>query len=265
MRFRRRSWLWLVWALLLAGVAGLSGALSRGVRLERRRRVRPRARSGHRSCRRRHARSCAVARPVRDTERARAEGTRRGRDESRRPAADGSARHCSVAHLVAGVAVPLGELPRARPTSRSSDKKTESPPDTSGAVGRDKLMSTLNSNYVIQRKSDGAGAQHGVHRRVLGAGRRARPVRPARALRPVQQPLARDAPPTIRCSATLGDLYGISDTADPQGSWHLYAIDADPTDATWADYPDLGFSRSSVAIGINMFATGDARRTCADG
>src|SRR5437762_5926395 len=32
-------------------------------------------------------------------------------------------------------------------------KKTESPPDTNGAVGRDKLMSTLNSNYVIQRKS----------------------------------------------------------------------------------------------------------------
>jgi hypothetical protein len=33
--------------------------------------------------------------------------------------------------------------------------KTESPPDTNGAVGRDKLMVTLNSNYVIQRKSDG--------------------------------------------------------------------------------------------------------------
>lgn len=24
-------------------------------------------------------------------------------------------------------------------------------------------------------------------------------------------------------------LYGISDTADPQGGWHLYAIDADRT------------------------------------
>lgn len=34
--------------------------------------------------------------------------------------------------------------------------KTESPPDTSGAVGRDRLMVTLNNNYVIQRKSDGA-------------------------------------------------------------------------------------------------------------
>src|SRR5262249_2988749 len=34
-------------------------------------------------------------------------------------------------------------------------KVTESPPDTNGAVGRDRLMSTLNSNYVIQRKSDG--------------------------------------------------------------------------------------------------------------
>jgi hypothetical protein len=51
-------------------------------------------------------------------------------------------------------------------------------------------------------------------------------------------------------------LYGISDTSDPQGSWHLYALDADSTNATWADFPTLGFDQSTVAIGVNMFATG---------
>jgi hypothetical protein len=34
-------------------------------------------------------------------------------------------------------------------------RKRESPPDTNGAVGRDKLMVPLNSRYVIERKSDG--------------------------------------------------------------------------------------------------------------
>jgi hypothetical protein len=33
--------------------------------------------------------------------------------------------------------------------------RTESPPDTNGAVGRNRLMVTLNSNYAVERKSDG--------------------------------------------------------------------------------------------------------------
>ena len=56
--------------------------------------------------------------------------------------------------------------------------------------------------------------------------------------------------------ASSAILYGISDTSDPQGSWHLYAIDSDPTNATWADFPTLGFDHSTVAIGVNMFAAG---------
>ncbi len=49
--------------------------------------------------------------------------------------------------------------------------KTESPPDTNGAVGRDKLMVTLNNNYVIQRKSDGAVLSTSLHQRRSGPGR----------------------------------------------------------------------------------------------
>jgi len=134
-------------------------------------------------------------------------------------------------------------------------KKTESPPDTNGAVGRDKLMSTLNSNYVIQRKSDGKvlsrvsmtsfwsrlGMRHPFDPRVLYD-----PYSDRWLVSAANDPLL----------ASSAILYGISDTADPQGTWHLYAIDADPTNGTWADFPTLGFNQSTVAIGVNMFAAG---------
>ena len=139
-------------------------------------------------------------------------------------------------------------------------KKTESPPDTNGAVGREKLMSTLNSNYVIQRKSDGKvlsrvsmtsfwsrlGTRHPFDPRVLYD-----PYSDRWLVSAANDPLL----------ASSSILYGISDTSDPQGSWHLYAIDADPTNATWADFPTLGFDQSTVAIGVNMFAAG-ARDLC---
>jgi hypothetical protein len=134
-------------------------------------------------------------------------------------------------------------------------KKTESPPDTNGAVGREKLMSTLNSNYVIQRKSDGKvlgrvsmtsfwsrlGMRHPFDPRVLYD-----PYSDRWLVSAANDPLL----------ATSAILYGISDTSDPQGSWHLYAIDADPTNATWADFPTLGFDHDTLAIGVNMFVAG---------
>jgi hypothetical protein len=133
--------------------------------------------------------------------------------------------------------------------------KTETPPDTNGAVGRDKLMVTLNSNYVIERKSDGrvlstvsmdafwaaVGARHPFDPRVLYD-----PYSDRWLVSAAGDPLL----------ASSQILYGISDTADPQGTWHLYALPADGTGATWADFPTLGFSRNTVAIGVNMFARG---------
>jgi hypothetical protein len=50
-------------------------------------------------------------------------------------------------------------------------------------------------------------------------------------------------------------LYGVSDTPDPQGTWHLYALDTDATDLTWADFPTIGFNSTTVAIGLNMFSS----------
>jgi hypothetical protein len=131
--------------------------------------------------------------------------------------------------------------------------KTESPPDTDGAVGRDKLMVTLNSNYVIQRKSDGKVlSEVSMDTFWHGVGARS----------PFDPRVLYD-PYSNRWLVSAGDsplepgsliLYGVSDTGDPLGRWHLYALASDTTGATWGDFPTLGFSRSTVAIGVNMFA-----------
>jgi hypothetical protein len=131
--------------------------------------------------------------------------------------------------------------------------KTESPPDTNGAVGRDKLMVPLNSNYVIQRKSDG---------KVLGRVSMTAFWRPVGAHNPFDPRVLYD-PYSDRWLASAADdpvlpssliLYGISETGDPQGKWRLYALDADASNTTFADFPTLGFNQSTVAIGVNMFS-----------
>jgi hypothetical protein len=132
--------------------------------------------------------------------------------------------------------------------------KTESPPDTNGAVGREKLMVPLNSNYVIQRKSDG---------KVLSRLSMTAFWRAVGAHNPFDPRVLYD-PYSDRWLATAADdpllpssliLYGVSETGDPQGRWRLYALDADASNATFADFPTLGFDRSTVAIGVNMFST----------
>jgi hypothetical protein len=133
--------------------------------------------------------------------------------------------------------------------------KTESPPDTNGAVGRTKLMVPLNSNYVIQRKSDGkvlSRVSMTAFWRAVGAHN---PFDPRVLYDPYSDRwLAAAADDPLLPSSLV--LYGISETGDPEGKWRLYALDADTSNATWADFPTLGFNQSTVAIGLNMFSTG---------
>jgi hypothetical protein len=149
----------------------------------------------------------------------------------------------SASFLAQADAPPLGTTKRV------------TPPDTNGAVGRDKLMVPLNSNYVIQRKSDGGVLSTVSMTTFWHAVGAHDPFDPRVLYDPYSDRwLATAAADPLLPSSLI--LYGISDTGDPQGSWHLYALRADATGATWADFPTLGFSRSTVAIGINMFAGG---------
>ena len=132
------------------------------------------------------------------------------------------------------------------------------PPDTAGAVGPTRLMSTLNSNYVVQDRADGnvlASVSMATFWASVGA---EMPFDPRVLYDPYSGRwlVAGVSDPGLSSSALL---YGISDSSDPAGGWHLYSIDIDPTGATWADFPTLGFNQSVVAIGVNLFtsATGE--------
>jgi hypothetical protein len=129
------------------------------------------------------------------------------------------------------------------------------PPDTAGAVGPTKLMVTLNNNYVIEDKSSGA---------VLNTVSMPTFWGPTGALEPFDPKTVYDpyngrwlvAAVTEALGADSSILVGISDTADPSGTWHLYRIDAEGGPgfgSLWADYPGFGFNKNWLAIHVNMF------------
>jgi hypothetical protein len=247
----RRSWLWLLWAALLMSAVALTGYSSEA--------------SGSRDGREFSAEpvrvSAAAVVDMRALARAPARPVTRSAPEPKEREEVGTrvgglpliAPRATVRSSISTQESPLPSASFLAQTDKPLvGKKTESPPDTNGAVGREKVMSTLNSNYVIQRKSDGKvlskvtmdafwaplGAHHPFDPRVLFDPYADRWL------------VSAGADPVLPSSEIL---YGISDTADPQASWHLYAIDADPENAAFADFPTLGFDQSTVAIGINMF------------
>ena len=129
------------------------------------------------------------------------------------------------------------------------------PPDTAGAVGPTRLMSTLNTNYVVQDRVDGtvvASVSMATFWASVGA---VMPFDPRVLYDPYSGRwlVAAVSDPGMAGSALL---YGISDSSDPAGGWHLYSVEVDPTGATWADFPTLGFNQRTVAIGVNLFSSG---------
>jgi hypothetical protein len=139
-------------------------------------------------------------------------------------------------------------------SARNGSSTSFIPPDTAGAVGPTRLMSTLNSNYVVQDRADGkvlASVSMSTFWASVGA---AMPFDPRVLYDPYSQRwlVAAVSDPGLGSSSVL---YGISDSSDPAGAWHLYSVDVDPTGATWADFPTIGFNQSVVAIGVNLFTS----------
>jgi PKD repeat protein len=48
-------------------------------------------------------------------------------------------------------------------------------------------------------------------------------------------------------------LVGVTLTNNPTGTWKLYSIDVDATNANWFDFPNLGYNYKWIVIGGNMF------------
>lgn len=132
------------------------------------------------------------------------------------------------------------------------DNDTVIPPDTQGAVGPFHVMTTLNSEIRIQNRAgdilltvpiddfmDTPGVfdprllydhvqQHWILVTVSGA-------------------FAADSAVQI----------AVSQNEDPTGFWSVYSFDADSTDATWADFPIVGFNKDWIVVTTNMFEVSD--------
>jgi hypothetical protein len=136
------------------------------------------------------------------------------------------------------------------------------PPDTDGAVGQDKLLVTLNNNYVIEQKSDGAVLSTVSMPTFWGPAGAVLPFDPKTLYDPYNNRWIVSAVCEPQ-SASSSILFGISDTSDPSGAWHLYRVDADSSDLAWADYPSIGFNKNWIAIHVNMF--GNSTNTFSQG
>ncbi len=135
------------------------------------------------------------------------------------------------------------------------------PPDTNGAVGLDKVFTQTNANFRIHNKVTGAPLST-VNAEAFWASTGATGVFDPRVVYDPYQNRWITAITSNSNSAASSVLVGISDTADPQGTWLLYRTtvgfatgSAAPfANGGWADFPMLGFNKNWVAIGYNMHA-----------
>jgi hypothetical protein len=126
------------------------------------------------------------------------------------------------------------------------------PPDTTGAVGLTKSVTSLNNNFVIHTKSTGAQlsavSQDTFWTPAAGT---VGPFDPRIVYDPYNGRWIVAAVSNAQ-TATSSILIGISSTSDPSGAFTLFRVDADAGNTLWADFPTLGFNRNWVSVNVNM-------------
>src|SRR2546423_8540783 len=132
------------------------------------------------------------------------------------------------------------------------DNNTTVPPDTHGAVGPNHLMTVLNTQIRIQDRTGNIlsttvsmdsfwaslGNPSAFDPRILYDPYGGRWIFVAAA---------------NGNSANSAVLIGVSRTSDPTGAWNLFSVDADASNATWADFPSVGFNKDWIVVNANMF------------
>jgi hypothetical protein len=152
-----------------------------------------------------------------------------------------------------------------------ADDLTVVPPDTMGAAGDNTLVSFLNSEVGFFDKS-GTRLNPGVSLRDFWLPLIGDNGLPDNADVPTvfDPKVLYDAGSGRFVAVTLDGilpkdnswiLFAISRSSDPMGGWYTWAIAADPTGATWADYPGLGVDDNNVYITANRFSAGDLFQT----
>ena len=125
------------------------------------------------------------------------------------------------------------------------------PPDTTGAVGLTKVVTSLNNNYVIQDKTTGA-VLSAVSIDTFWAGIGATGTFDPRVLYDPYNNRWIVAAVSDAVAINSSILIGVSTTSDPSGTYSIFRFDVDSTNLNWADFPLVGFNKDWVSVNVNM-------------
>jgi hypothetical protein len=152
---------------------------------------------------------------------------------------------------VGGVTSATQVAPIVRSFQALPDNGATIPPDTDGGVGIEYIMTFLNSEIRVQNRTGTA----------LSTISYSAFWSPVGALT-LSDPRVLYDPGTGRFYASsIADfetgnsavLLAVSDNGNPMSTWKYFRIDADPTNVNWADFDDLGYNQTWIAITANMF------------
>lgn len=167
----------------------------------------------------------------------------------------GSGAASSAEQNISASSAPVASIPS--PTAVASfkaleDNGTSIPPDTSGAVGPRHLLVALNTQVRIQNRAGGTISTVSLNSFWAGVGNNPKVFDPKVLYDPYGKRWIFTAC-ADGVSITSSILIGVSQTDDPTGFWNLHRVDADTTNAAWADYPSIGFNKNWIVVSFNMF------------
>ena len=147
---------------------------------------------------------------------------------------------------------PLPNSPAPASSFKSlPDNNKGFPPDTHGAMGPYHLMTTLNTEVLVQGRTGKY-----LYRVSLGTFwkgyYKSRPFDPRVHYDPLGKRWI-----TVACadarSSNSALLIAVSQTNNPLGKWNRYRLDVDPQNAVWFDFPSVGFNKDWIVVQGNMY------------
>ncbi len=134
------------------------------------------------------------------------------------------------------------------------DNGTSIPPDVNGCAGPNHVMVTLNTQVRIQTKTGSNLSTVNLSSFFSGLPGASGTFDPRIEYDPFNDRWIVLA--TSGSSASNSRLLvAVSQTDDPTGEWNKFAIDTDPDNSGWMDYPSVGFNKKWVVVSGNMFSS----------
>ncbi len=137
---------------------------------------------------------------------------------------------------------------------------TTIPPDTHGAVDSTYAVSALNSKITIQRRSNHTAVSSVSLNSFWGSSLIAggSPYDPRVHYDPYAKRWIIVYFSVLQGTTSFSAsriLIAMSATGDPTGTWYKFAIVTDATNATWLDFPVVGFNKKWVTVSGNYFSS----------